>query len=105
MYVLAEFVMMTAGSVGAGVTAFVLLAVIVAMGMLQTDAVFLLSRAIVEGMQQALLNKEGQGTKDRAAVHSGQQAFEVCHREGIVEVLEGFPDHDTYGSRSYVMIV
>lgn len=72
MHVLAEFVvMMSTASVEAGVMAFLLLAVVVAMLMLQTDAVFLFARTIVKGVQQVVLYEKSKGAEDGAAVHGG----------------------------------
>ncbi len=106
MHVLAEFVvMMSTASVEAGVMAFLLLAVVVAMLMLQTDAVFLFARTIVKGVQQVVLYEKSKGAEDGAAVHGRQQSFEVGHREGVVEILERLPDHDAHGRGAHVMIL
>ena len=47
--------------------------VVVGIGMLVfvTDAVFLLSAAIVDGVEQVVLDEEHQGTEEGASIHSG----------------------------------
>ena len=90
--VLTQFVVMGALTIEANVLAFGLLAFIVAMLVFEADAVFLFARTIIEGVEQIVFDEKCQGTENRAAIDSGQQAFEIGHGEGVVEVLERLPD-------------
>ena len=78
---------------------------IVAMFVFEADAVFLFARAIVESVEQVMIDEKGEGTEDRAPIDSGQQTFEVSHGEGIVEVAERLPDHDAHGSGAHVVVL
>ena len=53
-------------------------ALVVAMLVFETDAVFLFARAIVEGVEQVVIDEKGEGTEDCAPVDGRQQTFEVA---------------------------
>lgn len=84
----------------------VMMIVVVGIGMLVfvTDAVFLLSAAIVDGVEQVAFDEEHQGAEEGASVHGGQDAFEIGEGKGKVEGHDLFPDHDTHGSRPYFVL-
>lgn len=50
-----------------------------------TDAILLLPRAVIEWMQQVVLGKERQRTKQSAAIDRGQDALKVAKRKSVVE--------------------
>lgn len=80
-------------------------ALVVAMFMLEANAVFLFTRTVIESVEQIVFDEKGKGTEDGAAIDGWQQSFEVGHGKSVVEGLDGLPDHDTHGSGSYVMIL
>lgn len=80
-------------------------ALIIAMGMFEADAVFLFARTIVEGVEKVVIDEKGEGTEDRTPIDGRQQAFEVSHGEGVVEVFERLPDHDAHGSGTHVVVL
>jgi len=80
-------------------------ALVVAMLVFETDAVFLFARAIVEGVEQVVIDEKGEGTEDCAPVDGRQQTFEVGHGEGVVEVTERLPDHDAHSSGAHVVVL
>ena len=104
--VLAKLVMMMrARTIGADVVALSSVALIVAMGVFEADAVLLFARTIVEGMKQVVIDEKGEGTEDRAPIDGGQQTFEVGHGEGVVEVTERLPDEDAHGRGAHVVVL
>lgn len=104
--VLAQFVMMMrARTIEADVVALRSVALVIAMFVFEADAVFLFARAIVEGVEQVVIDEKGEGTEDCAPIDSRQQTFEVSHGEGIVEVTERLPDHDAHGSGAHVVVL
>lgn len=104
--VLAQFVMMMrARTIETDVVALRSVALIVAMGVFEADAVFLFARTIVEGVEQVVIDEKGECTENRAPIHGGQQTFEVGHGEGVVEVTERLPDEDAHGSGAHVVVL
>ena len=104
--VLAQFVMMMrARTIETDVVALRSVALIVAMGVFEADAVFLFARTIVEGVEQVVIDEKGEGTEDCAPIDGRQQTFEVGHGEGVVEVNERLPDHDAHSSGAHVVVL
>ena len=70
---LAQFVMMMrARTIGTDVVTLSSVTLVVAMFVFEADAVFLFARAIVEGMQQIVIDEKGEGTEDRAPIDGRQ---------------------------------
>ena len=104
--VLAQFVMMMrARAIGTDVVALCSVALVIAMGVFEADAVFLFARTIVEGVEQVVIDEKGEGTEDRAPIDGRQQTFEVSHGEGVVEVAERLPDHDAHSSGAHIVVL
>ena len=81
VHVLAQFVVMGALSIEAKVLASGLLSFVVAMlsplvkserSMFETDAIFLFARAIIEGVEQIVLDEKCQGAENRAPIDGGK---------------------------------
>ncbi len=71
--VLAQFVvMMRARTIGTDVVALRSVALVIAMFVFEADAVFLFARAIVEGVEQIVIDEKGEGTEDRAPIDGRQ---------------------------------
>jgi len=80
-------------------------AIVVAMLVFEADAVFLLARSVVEGVEQIMFDEKGEGAENRAPIHGGQQTFEVGHGEGIVKVTQRLPDEDAHGRGAHVVVL
>ena len=80
-------------------------AFVVAMFVFEADAVFLLARSVVEGVQQVVFDEKGESAEDGATIDGGQQTFEVGHGEGVVEVTQRPPDHDAHGRGAHVVVL
>ena len=80
-------------------------AIVVAMLVFEADAVFLLARSVVEGVEQVVIDEKGEGTEDRTPIDGRQQTFEVSHGEGVVEVTECLPDEDAHGRGAHVVVL
>lgn len=81
------------------------MALMVAAGVLRTDAVFHGARAIVERVQQLMLGEQSECAEESRAVDSGKHALEVAKRKGVVEIEQGAPDHDAYGRGADIVVL
>lgn len=70
---------------------------------IHAEAVFSVSATIFESVQQVMLFKKGEGAKDAAAIHRGENILHVGQRESIFNLLDFAPDKLAYGCRTYVM--
>ncbi len=59
---------------------------------LMTDTVLLLAAAVVDGVEQVLLDEECEGAEDRASVNSRKDTFQVGQSKCKIKSSNLFPD-------------
>ena len=68
-------------------------------------AVLLLSRPVIDGVQQMMLGKKPQGPEDAGAIHVGHQMLHVGQGECLTLGRHTVPHKDTNRSRAYAVRV
>lgn len=69
------------------------------------DAILLMTTAVVDFMQQIVLNKKSQGTEYAGAIHVGHPSFHVIEAERFALLSCLLPHKDADGGRLYAVFL